>query len=311
MSAKSESAIELLRQLEEPLVSQSRNYPLDEDTLLVTMLDTPYYPPYMPDALHYHNCLEIGFCVAGYGKVSLCDNVLPYSGGSAVVVPRGVYHSQMNMGEPLTQWRYLVINEEQLKRHTPERYRQPIAELMDSIRNTGLFLENLPADSGIPDLVQLMFDMRRRDGGNAARDLELCAVLLLTLIARQERRLEGWDMEIGEPAEAHLRQPIEPALSYVYEHYKEDIRIEHLAKSCSMSESYFRKLFLRIMGQQPLEYVNRYRVHRSLNLLLTTSDSVQNIAMRTGFSSIAAYNRNFKRFVGESPTVWRAKRRRQ
>ena len=311
MSAKIENEIELLRQMEEPLVSESRSYPLSGDDVLVTMLDTPFYPPYVEGALHYHNCLEIGVCAAGRGKVHLRDNVLPFSTGSVIVVPRGVYHSQHNMGEPLTHWRYLVINDEQLLRHIPERYRQPVTELMDDIQKTGLFLESLPADSGIIDLMQLMFDMRRRDGGNAARDLELCAMLLLTLIARQERRFEGWEMEIGEPAEMHLRQPIEPALGYVYENYKRDIRIEHLAKSCSMSESYFRKLFLRIMGQQPLEYVNRYRIHRSLNLLLTTSDSVQNIAMRTGFSSIAAYNRNFKRFVGESPTAWRAKRRRQ
>lgn len=309
MPAKSEREIELLRQLEEPLVSESRSYPLDEDAVLITMLDTPYYPPYMPDALHYHNCLEIGVCVAGCGKLYLCGNALPFSSGSIIVAPRGVYHSQQNMGDPLTHWRYLVVNDEQLLRRVPERYRPPIAALMDSIQKTGLFLENLPAESGILDLLRLMFDMRRRDGSEAARDLELCTALLLTLIAREEHRRAGWGM--AEPAEAHQRQPIEPALSYVYEHYKEDVRIEHLARSCSMSESYFRKLFLRIMGQQPLEYVNRYRVHRSLNLLLTTSDSVQNIAIRTGFASIAAYNRNFKRYVGVCPSAWRAQHQKR
>jgi len=306
MPAKSESEIELLRQLEEPLNCECRNYPQDDNAALVTMLDTPYYPPYVPDGLHYHNCLEIGLCIAGNGKVYLRDSALPFSAGSVIIVPRGVYHSQHNMGDPLTHWRYLVINEELLLRRLSERYRRTITEFMESIQKTGLFLESLSAESGVDYLIRLMFDLRRRDGGDAAIDLELCTVLLLSLLAREERHHSIG--ELAEPSEAHRRQPIEPALSYVYEHYKEDIRMGALARSCSMSESYFRKTFIRIMGQSPLEYVNRYRIHRSLNLLRTTSDSVQNIAIRTGFTSIAAYNRNFKRYVGISPSQWRSSR---
>ena len=76
-----------------------------------------------------------------------------------------------------------------------------------------------------------------------------------------------------------------------------------------MSESYFRKQFLKIMGQSPLEYVNAYRIHRSMNLLRTTGDSIQNIASRSGFSSIAAYNRNFRQYAGVSPSQWRSVRK--
>ena len=75
-----------------------------------------------------------------------------------------------------------------------------------------------------------------------------------------------------------------------------------------MSESYFRKVFIRIMGQSPLDYVNAYRIHRAMNLLRTTNDSIQSIAVRAGFSSIAAFNRNFKRHAGKSPGEWRRSR---
>ena len=75
-----------------------------------------------------------------------------------------------------------------------------------------------------------------------------------------------------------------------------------------MSESYFRKVFSRIMNQSPLDYVNAYRIHRAMNLLRTSGDSVQSIAARAGFSSIAAFNRNFKQFSGTSPAAWRRSR---
>lgn len=65
----SENERELRRLLEEPPSCECRNYPLSGERALVTLIDTPYYPPYAFDALHVHNCLEIGFCMAGSGKI--------------------------------------------------------------------------------------------------------------------------------------------------------------------------------------------------------------------------------------------------
>ena len=296
---------ELRRQLEEPLNLECRNYPLCEDDLLITMLDSPYYPPYMPDSLHYHNCLEIGICLTGSGRVSLGRRSLPFSAGSVIVAPRGVYHNQQNEGAQLTHWRYLAINDEHLSLKMPDRYRRAISALLDSIRDTGMFLES-SADNALDSIVNLMYNLHRLGGEENSPELEICVYLLLLELARQKDRAAF--LSVGELIDHSQRQPIEPALAYVYEHYKEDISISTLARRCSMSESYFRKQFLRIMGISPLEHVNRYRIHRSMNLLQTTSDPIQHIAVRSGFSSIAAFNRNFKQFTGMSPGDWRRSR---
>ena len=57
-----------------------------------------------------------------------------------------------------------------------------------------------------------------------------------------------------------------------------------------------------------MEHLNRFRIQRAMNLLCTTSDSIQNIAVRAGYSSIAAFNRNFKQYAGTSPSDWRRSR---
>lgn len=296
------SEIELRRQLEEPLNCECRNYPLVVNGVLVTMLDTPYYPPYMPDSLHYHNCLEIGVCLAGSGQVYLHDRCWRFSAGSVIIAPRGVYHNQHNAGDPLTHWRYLVVNDETLQRKAPDRCSGTICALLDGIRETGLFLES-SADGALDTIVKLMYDLRRRDGADAEQQLELCVYLLLLEIARQRSRTPL--LSPGELVDHRQRQPVEPALAYICEHYKEDLQVSALARSCSMSESYFRKQFSRIMGMSPMEYVNRYRVNRAMNLLRTTSDSIQSVAVRAGYSSIAAFNRNFKQYAGISPSDWR------
>ena len=298
---------ELRRQLEEPLNQECRPYPLLGRGMLVTMLDAPFYPPFIADAPHYHNCLEIGLCVSGSGFVRLREKYYPFSNGSIIVAPKGVHHNQEYRDEsPMIYWRYLVINDEYLLHHLPDRYQARITAFFDSIRDSGLFLESSP-QGGVEGLIQLMFDLRRRDGGESSQELELCLLLLLQLIASHA---ESTPFSAAvESIDAQARQPIEAALAYVYEHYKEDISISALARSCSMSESYFRKQFLKIMGQSPLEYVNAYRIHRSMNLLRTTGDSIQNIAARSGFSSIAAFNRNFRQYAGISPSQWRASKK--
>ena len=299
------SDLELRRQLEEPLNQECRNYPIPEKGMLVTMLDSPYYPPLIADSPHVHNCMEIGLCISGSGFVRLHEKLYPFSTGSIIVAPKGVHHNQEYGEDQMIYWRYLVINDDYLLRHLPERYRPTILPFLDSIRDSGLFLESSHA-SGVDAVFQLMFDLRRRDDGESSPELELSVLLALQLIARHAETTPL--AAAGKPIDAQKRQPIEAALAYVYEHYKEDIAISEMARSCSMSESYFRKQFLKIMGQSPLEYVNAYRVHRSMNLLRTTSDSIQNIASRSGFSSIAAFNRNFKLYAKTSPSDWRRSR---
>lgn len=299
----SSSDLELRRQLEEPLNQECRNYPLPESGMLVTMLDSPYYPPLMADAPHYHNCTEIGLCVSGSGFVRLHEKLYPFSAGSIIVAPKGVHHNQEYSDEQMIYWRYLVINDDYLLRHLPNRYHGALTAFFDSIRDNGLFLES-GAPSGAVGIFQLMFDLRRRGSAQASEEMELSLLLLLQLVARHAENTPFTASAVA--MDARQRQPIEAALAYVYEHYKEDIQISALARSCSMSESYFRKQFLKIMGKGPLEYVNAYRIHRSMNLLRTTNDSIQNIAVRSGFSSIAAFNRNFRQHAGVSPSQWRS-----
>lgn len=298
-----ENALELRRQLEEPPSGERRNYPHDGSSIVVALIDTPYYPPYVADTPHVHNFMEIGICLAGAGQVTLGERTFRFSAGSVIVAPRGVYHSEINAGDPLTHWRYLVLREDMLLRSTSERCRAVLAPFVDSIGRSGLFLESA---SGASELMRQLIDLRRQEESEAALEEELYALLLLLLLARESTRT-GMNPP-AEPSERHLRQPIEPALTYVYNHYKEDIRVSELARCCSMSVSYFRKQFLRIMRTTPLEYVNQFRVHRAMNLLRTTGDSIQNIAVRAGFSSVAAFNRNFRQYAGVSPSQWRRSR---
>ena len=289
------------RRAEEPSAAESRDYAVDEDALLVSMTDIPFYPPYMPDAQHVHNCMEIGLCLEGEGTVYLGrEQRFAFSPGSLVLVPRGVPHSQQHERGELVRWRYVTLNEDYLLHRMPRRYQTELAPMLVAASG-GVFLAQCA--EGAQTLFSLMFSLRVSGSLRTAQQEELCALLLLTLLLHQAESAPA--PEAFAPDTLSARLPLKPALTYVREHFREDVKIGDMARSCSMSESYFRRVFTKSMGLAPLEFVNRYRVQRSMYLLRITSEPVQNIAARVGFSSIAAFNRNFRSFAGMSPGAWR------
>ena len=278
--------------------SRRRDYELGPQPL-AGLLDRPWYPPYVLDTPHAHNCIEIGVCLYGTGHIGVGGRSWTFREGSVAVVPRGVDHVQNNEGTPMNHWQYVLVNEAAFLEETPPRLRDEAREALAGMPG-GLFVDSGPAADDIRAIIAHMF--RRYAICSSLADMTLdglTRVLMARVLA-----LRG---DLGEdiPASAETRRAIEPALQYVSHNYAQEVRVEDLAARCAMSESYFRKVFAAIMGMPPLEYLNRYRINRSVHLLDTTDETVLTIAGMTGFPSIATYNRNFRRYVGQSPAQWR------
>ena len=220
------------------------------------------------------------------------------------MAPKGVYHAQHNAGTPFTHWRYIAVDSDRMLAQSPHWCAKAIRTALQTTWHGGVYLP--PGDEDgtrAASIIHTMFDLER-SGGNVLPELEAYLLLLLTGLANLRSRaaktnvMAGLDTPLVPPA-------LEPALLYVSQHYAEEILVEQMARSCMMSESLFRRMFTTLVGVAPLEYINRYRIHRSLNLLRSTSEPIQNIAARTGFPSITTFNRNFQRCVGQSPSAWR------
>jgi len=109
-----------------------------------------------------------------------------------------------------------------------------------------------------------------------------------------------------EPSPARDKQlVIAPALDYIHNHYMQDFTIEDLAKECEMSPTHFRRMFQSIMGTNPLDYVNNYRISKASVLLRSTEIPVLDISEEVGFRSVSSFNRHFADITGTSPLKWR------
>jgi AraC family transcriptional regulator len=82
-----------------------------------------------------------------------------------------------------------------------------------------------------------------------------------------------------------------------------------LAILLGFSTSHFCRTFRCTFGVPPHAYINRRRVEFAQRLMLTTSETLSQIALRCGMSDQSHFTRLFRRMVGETPYLWRRERR--
>ncbi len=106
-------------------------------------------------------------------------------------------------------------------------------------------------------------------------------------------------MNRQQSAAIQLNEAIMPALRYMSMNYHQNITVATYARLCGLSESYFRREFLRYTGMTPIEYRNflRFQAARSLQKEGYTTEE---IATMTGFCDVSYFRKMYKKHTGIS-----------
>jgi AraC-like DNA-binding protein len=99
------------------------------------------------------------------------------------------------------------------------------------------------------------------------------------------------------------------AIAVIHRDPAREWTVASLASEVAMSRSAFSARFTRLVGESPMHYVARWRMHVALNLLREDTAPLADLASRMGYQSEAAFSRAFKRFIGMSPGAARASTR--
>jgi len=84
-----------------------------------------------------------------------------------------------------------------------------------------------------------------------------------------------------------------------------DWTVEELASVMGASRSVFAQRFLAVTGTTPARYLTELRMQLAVQWIGKGQDSIENVAYRLGYGSLAAFSRAFKRIVGKSPAMVR------
>lgn len=83
--------------------------------------------------------------------------------------------------------------------------------------------------------------------------------------------------------------------------------IGSLAERAGLGERTFLRRFTKATGLKPSDYQQRLRITRSRELLEFTCDTVDQVAVASGYEDAGGFRRVFKRVVGLSPVEYRRK----
>lgn len=85
--------------------------------------------------------------------------------------------------------------------------------------------------------------------------------------------------------------------------------VTDLAKQIGLGMGHFSRVFRRITGQSPKEFLIRSRLDRARHFLRETAMSVTEIADHLGYADVYFFSRQFKQKTGLSPLAYRMHRR--
>ena len=97
-------------------------------------------------------------------------------------------------------------------------------------------------------------------------------------------------------------------LQYISEHYGEDISLDRLAGSATVSKSECLRCFRASMQTTPYKYLTEYRLSKAAELLKNSDEPIGNIADSVGFRQVSHFGKCFKEKTGFSPRDYRKKK---
>ncbi|OZB95487.1 AraC family transcriptional regulator [Paenibacillus sp. XY044] len=261
--------------------------------------------------LHFHNCLEIGYCLEGSGVFFVEDKILPYTQGDVSIIFPNQLHLAQSLKGKESRWHFCFIDPDAL--FSADKMSCGFWNRVGT--DTYPRYNNIVTPDDHAEVVWLttnaMKELEKRQTGyeSAAKGY---IWTLVTLIGRQLLLLDSSTKDAAAVgADRRAMQQISKALEYISQHYMESVPIHRLAELCCLSVTHFRRVFHKSMGMAPLDYINNVRIQVAAALLCHSDSSILTISEEVGYATLSSFNRHFKRVMGDAPTQWRSKKRLQ
>ena len=108
----------------------------------------------------------------------------------------------------------------------------------------------------------------------------------------------------AETAESY-RERILRVLIHIQNHLDEAVSLEELAGVANFSQFHFHRIFTGMVGESVMEHVRRLRLERAALQLISSRQSILEIALGAGYETHETFTRAFNAMFGDSPSAFR------
>ncbi|MFD1175545.1 response regulator [Paenibacillus puldeungensis] len=113
-----------------------------------------------------------------------------------------------------------------------------------------------------------------------------------------DKTMESLDHDLKSPV-------VQQVLNNIHTSYNEDLSLKTLGSLYNIHPVYLGQLFHKEVGESFTEYINRYRIEKAKEQLRTTYQKVHEIARSVGYWETGYFYKQFKKYVGVSPTEFK------
>ncbi len=250
--------------------------------------------------IHWHNDMEIIYIKKGSGIITVNLEPLEVKQGDIVIVPPGQLHSIEQQKDFTMEYENIIFQLSMLMT-TPddsctEEFFQPFLQGQTFFPNyfssDSILYPSLSHCLNIMDEICKSF----HNGYQLAIKGQLFSFFYALIPSIESSKI---------PLKNKSLDRLKDILKYIETNYSQKISIADAAKICGFSKSHFMKYFKSNMSVSFMNYLNDYRLIMASRLLLSSSDTIVNIAAETGFENLSYFNRIFKRKYHCTPTRFR------
>jgi AraC family transcriptional regulator len=142
---------------------------------------------------------------------------------------------------------------------------------------------------------------------NAGQELMVAALveqLTVHLLRRHANIRRSDELELSRVGLVDRR--IRRAVELMQAHLERDLPLEEIAAAAHLSPFHFARLFKKLTGSSPHNYLASLRAARAQKLLAETDLSVTEVGARVGYRSSSHFAKAFRQATGLSPRAFRA-----
>lgn len=104
----------------------------------------------------------------------------------------------------------------------------------------------------------------------------------------------------------YLYRRIVQSKLFIDKNYAHPIDIDNIADEANFSKFHFIRLFKKIYGKTPHQYLIVVRIEKAMQLM-QTGETVSEVCFSVGFESLSSFSGLFKRIAGITPSGYLAR----
>ncbi len=241
---------------------------------------------------HWHQELELIYVRSGAAHFSISDDEFTARAGDLVVVDTGEFHYSDSY-EYRNHLDFIIFDPSIVSSHyRHSHFASPLV--------TAAQLKQY----GMTDEVERLFSTvtdELREKQPYYQEIVSSAIRGFFCRLRRSHPCSS-DPDVIRSHRMSMLYDMQQLLTYIDEHYSEDISLSFAAQKMNFSESHFSRIFKKLVGMNFVHYLNAVRVEQAASMLRTTGTKVADIALACGFDNIRSFNRTFKEYTGYTPT---------